>query len=270
MEKEEEEIIPESEPAEKEIEAESAGENENPGKRKRTKKEIRNLIIVGCVYGALVALTVTVLVIGFNSSTSSSIPSTHLTGTAAGYYGEDKNLISSFSTEDVALTSKEGFYSLSSIASKEGATYLVIPSSYDGIRIMYTDDFEEGTNIFGNDEKADAVKEIYFSRLYWTIGSNAFSGMDSLAYVSLAGASEGRLTISSGAFSNCPLLKSVELPTNLVALGEGAFANTALETVYFRGTTSSFQSVSGADKAFPGTVTVKCSDGDISLSSATN
>lgn len=268
MEIEEEGKLPESEAREEEIEAGSATENENQPKKKRTKKEIRNLIIVGSIYGVLAVLTATVLIIGYSGSSSSTVPSTHLTTTAAGYYDEDKNLVSSFSTEDVELTSQSGYYSLFSIKAKEGAPYLVLPTSYDGTRIMYTSDLEEGINIFGNSLLSDSIKEIYFPNLYWTIGANSFSGMDSLSYVSLAGASEGRLTISSGAFKNCPLLKEVELPKNLVSLGEGAFAGTALETVYFKGTISSFESITNREKAFEGTVTIKCTDGETTVTSS--
>lgn len=271
MENEEKEQTPENAPIDEPIEEVFVGENENPVKPKRTKKEIRNLIIIGSIYGALVALTIIVLVIGLNSSSSSTIPSTHLAGTSAGYYNKDKNLISSFSTDDVSLENKDGFYSISSIAGKEGAAYLVIPSSYDGTKIMHTSDLAEGTNLFGNDQYGDAIEEIYFPNIYWTIGTYSLSEMDSLTHVSLAGASSGNLTISQGAFQNCPSLLTVELPKNLVSLGEGAFANCAsLETIDFKGTVSSFKAIPNYEKAFSGNVTIKCSDGEIQVDSSYN
>lgn len=265
MEKEETEIVEEITPEENQIEAVSAGENENSGKPKRTKKEIRNLIIVGCIYGALVAITTTVLVIGFNSSSNTvTIPTTHLSSTAAGYYGEDRNLIASFSTEDVSLVAKEGYYSLASIKSKENAPYMVLPSYYDNVRIMHIGDCEEGNNIFGNIENSPAIKEIYFPNIYLTVGKNSFSSMTSLNYVSLAGSSEGRLTISEGAFSGCASLTSIELPKNLVGLGVDAFADCpSLTSIDFKGTKSVFEAIGDYEKAFSSDVTIKCTDGDI-------
>lgn len=271
MENEEREITEETPLEEKPIEATFEGENANPVKPKRTKKEIRTLTIVACIYGALVAITAAVLIIGANSSSTTTTPTTHLSGTGAGYYDKDKKLISSFSIDDVSLQMSDGFYSISSINSKEGTNYVVLPSSYNGTRIMYTGDVEEGKNIFGKDSNSDAIEEIYFPNLYWTVGANSFSAMNSLTRISLAGASEGRLTISQGAFKDCPLLTNVELPKNLFALGENAFANcTSLTSIDYKGTVLNFKEVTDYAKAFTGEVTIYCTDGNIKIPAKTN
>lgn len=262
MENEEKAINSENPTEEAIIEGEFAEENQNNPKPKRTKKEIRTLITVSCLFGALVAITTVTLVAGYNAPTSSTLPTTNWSSTSQGYYDKDKLLIKSFSLDDISLENDGGFYSVASIKGNTDAHYMVLPSSSSGTSIIYTNIFTEGNNLFGNDGSEDNIEEIYFPKLYYRIGAYSFSDLASLTKISFAGSSTGTLTIGEGAFTSCPNLTTIELPTNISSIGAGAFNSESLSTINYKGTMTSFNNLN-YDWSFAQNLTINCSDGTI-------
>ena len=79
----------------------------------------------------------------------------------------------------------------------------------------------------------------------------------------------GSLTsISSGIFYGCSSIYSINLPSSITSISGYAFGNcTKLHTIYYGSSISKFYTISIASTAFKGCsgITVKCSDGEISL-----
>lgn len=264
MDNEEKTEIEVQETPQEEIEATFEGEiveNPNP---KKDKKGFRNLIIIASLFGALIALTTAVLVIGNNIPATVTYPRASWSTTSPGLYGEERT---SLGTLNVSLEKNDdGYYSLSSITGNASAKYLVLPTSYDNTNIVYTKALASDTNLFGNDGSEDSIEEIYFPKIYYNVGSYSFANMEGLTKVSFAsGTSTSYLNISAGAFASCPNLTTIEFPANLKTVEIGAFDSPNLSTIYYKGTMSNFEPFLSAFTSFSETLTVECSDGSIQV-----
>ena len=78
----------------------------------------------------------------------------------------------------------------------------------------------------------------------------------------------GAAKIGDSAFEYCHGLKNVTLENTLTRISFRVFENAALESITFKGTIAEFEAIpKDADwkAGVPGTVTVHCTDGDLSI-----
>ena len=98
-----------------------------------------------------------------------------------------------------------------------------------------------------------------------TIGTSAFYGCYALTSVTLG---NGVTTILEFAFEGCSSLTSITIPSNVADIEEAAFLNCQnLTSIIYEGTKEQWENIHIRDNSFSNgnTITVKCSDGDITI-----
>lgn len=212
------------------------------------KKENKKGFIILGVFGAVIALLVTVAVVGAFApeiaGSKRTSPALSWTNTNPGFYDENKNLLKkdetslagSFSFEEKLDSEDKKFYSIKSIEAPENAKYLVLPSLYSNIEIKEISD-QENQNIFAKSSSSDSLSEIYFKSFYFRIGTNALCSITVLTKVSFASTTSTRQTLGSYSLAENPSLKEVNFSSTLQKLEEGVFQNdVSLEKLDFSNT----------------------------------
>lgn len=212
------------------------------------KKENKKGFIILGVFGAVIALLVTVAVVGAFApeiaGSKRTNPALSWTNTNPGFYDENKNLLKkdetslagSFSFEEKLDSEDKKFYSIKSIEAPENAKYLVLPSLYSNIEIKEISN-QENQNIFAKSSSSDSLSEIYFKSFYFRIGSNALRSITVLTKVSFASTTSTRQTLGSYSLAENPSLKEVNFSSTLQKLEEGVFQNdVSLEKLDFSNT----------------------------------
>ncbi|MCR5706362.1 MAG: leucine-rich repeat domain-containing protein [Acholeplasmatales bacterium] len=118
-----------------------------------------------------------------------------------------------------------------------GPTYTAEDGSTQPIPQALQKVYVESGDIDKGFTRCDTLKEVELSLDVKTIGTGAFEGLDNLESVKTSCTS-----IESGAFTDCPSLKTVDLGKNLTSLGANAFSNcTALESITLPDTLTSLE-----------------------------
>ena len=214
----------------------------------KKKKENKNGFIILGVFGAVIALLVTVAIVGAFApeiaGSKKTNPALSWTNTNPGFYDEDKNLLKkdetslagSFSFEEKLDSEDKEFYSIKSIEAPEHAKYLVLPSLYSNIEIKEISN-QENQNIFAKTNYSDSLNEIYFKSFYFRIGTNALRSITALSKVSFASTTSTRQTLGSYSLADNASLREVNFSSTLQKLEEGVFQNDiSLEKLDFSNT----------------------------------
>ncbi len=108
----------------------------------------------------------------------------------------------------------------------------------------------------------EELKEIVIPKWVTDIGAAAFARCKKLESITLP---DGITRIENYVFNECESLTSVTIPKSVCSIGNGAFAYSKLENIYFGGTASEWGAINkgnGWDSGAPA-YTVHCTDGDI-------
>lgn len=216
-------------------------------KTKSVKENKKGFIILG-VFSGVVALLITVAVVGaFAPEIAGSKKTTPIlswTNTNPGFYDANKNLLrkddsslaGSFSLEEKRDSDDKAYYAIKGIETPEKAKYLVLPSFSSNTEIKEISN-QENQNIFAKSEYSVSLSEIYFKSFYFRIGNNALRSMAALTKVSFASTTSTRQTLGAYSLAENASLKEVSFSSTLQKIEEGAFLNDdALETLDFGNT----------------------------------
>lgn len=206
---------------------------------RKTPNEKRNtIIILGICLLLAVSLTSTIIVgsISGSSNGNGSIPVLDWTTNKRGVLDEKGNVISN-AVYDIKIEKDDAgvdYARINDVKATSAAKEFVLPTFYgidDVTYKIYSIGNSNNVSVF-KDGSGSTIEGIYTQSLYREIKPYAFSGLASLKKVSFMNVSEGNLTIGSKAFSQNPLLKTVELPKHLKILGSFVFEGcSSLETI---------------------------------------
>ena len=238
------------------------GMNDKCEEKKITKaKENKKGFIILGVFGGVIALLITIAVVGAFAPEIAGSKKTNAalawTNTNPGFYDANKNLLKredatlagSFSLEQKRDSDEKAFYAIKGIETPENAKYLVMPSFSSDTEIKEISN-QENQNIFAKSQYSDSLNEIYFKSFYFRIGNNAFRSMNSLTKISFASTTSTRQTLGAYSLAENTSLKGISFSSTLQKIEEAAFSgDSALETLDFGSTLLS----SIGKKAFEGT-----------------
>ncbi|MCH5283240.1 MAG: leucine-rich repeat domain-containing protein [Treponema sp.] len=96
------------------------------------------------------------------------------------------------------------------------------------------------------------------------IENELFAGCGRLSSVTIQ---EGITKIGYAAFQNCTNLRNISIPSSVKSVDEEAFAGCrTLRTIQYGGSKAGWRSIKKGEGAFPGSMNITCSDGDVTIS----